>query len=199
MNPTTRLLLWLEVLVAVQFFSGGVLAGAFIAVPLLGRRVWQRAWRLILRSRYLVVSLFAILAWGIAGHPLWDSTLAPTREGLSAALTHLGRLLLVLIAVATFFEAMSVADLVGALHAVTRPLRRFGVDAERGIVRLLLVLRYVESLPRARDWRTLLEAPTPAASETIEVEERPLRARDYALTLAVGLVLAGLVAGAGGA
>ena len=92
---------------------------------------------------------------------------------------------------------MSVADLVGALHAVTRPLRRFGVDAERGIVRLLLVLRYVESLPRPRDWRTLLEAPTPVASETIEVEEQPLQARDYALTLTVGLVLAGLVASAG--
>ena len=195
MNPTTRLLLWLEFLIAVQYMNGPVLAGAFLAVPLLGARVWRRAWRLIVRSRWLLVSLFTMMAWGSAGHPLWDGALAPSREGVADAATHLGRLLLVLIAVATLLEAMSVNQLVAALHALTRPWHRFG--AERGVVRLLLVLRYVESLPRPRDWRVLLDAPTPTAAEAIEISVAPLAARDYALTAACALLLGALVAAGG--
>ncbi len=189
MHPTVRLVIWLQFLLAVQYMSGGLLAAFFVLLPALGKRVWRRAAKLVWRSRWLLLSLFAIFAWGIAGEPLWDGGFAPTREGLAEALTHLGRLLLVLIAVATFLEAMPLPDLVSALHAAMRPLRYLGLDAERSVVRLLLVLRYVEALPRPRDWRSLLDAPQAANEEAIMVNAVPLRAADYALTLGVAVLL----------
>jgi hypothetical protein len=151
----------------------------------------RRAGYLIWRTRWLLLSLLAIFAWGAAGEPLWDGDMAPTREGVDEALKHLGRLLLVLVAVAAFLEFMSLADLLAAAHALLAPLRCLGVDPDRGMVRLMLALRYVESLPRPRDWRSLLDVPETAvceASETIEIEQRAMRWID-------GCVLAGLLAG----
>jgi energy-coupling factor transporter transmembrane protein EcfT len=181
LHPTTRLILWLLFLVAVQLLSGYPLAIVILLVPLCGKAVLKRGWLLLRRARWLLLSLFVILAWGSAGEPLWDSDLAPTQEGLSEALTHLGRLLLVLLAVAALLEKMSLPELFAASHTLFKPLRRLGLDPDRGIVRLMLVLRYVEKLPRPRDWRSLLEVPEMTANETIEVSCQPLRGIDYAL------------------
>jgi hypothetical protein len=52
---------------------------------------------------------------------------------------------------------MPLADLISGSHALLFPFRRCGMDSTRGVVRLMLVLRYVETLPRPRDWKTLLE------------------------------------------
>jgi hypothetical protein len=76
--------------------------------------------------------------------------------------THGGRLLLVLMAVAVLRERMPLADLLTAMHRLLEPLRRCGVDTDRGLVRLLLVLNYIETMPRPRDWRLLLDAPAAA-------------------------------------
>ncbi len=188
LHPTTRLILWLLFLVAVQLLSGYPLAIVILLMPLCGKAVLKRGWLLVRRARWLLLSLFVILAWGSAGEPLWNADLAPTQEGLGEALTHLGRLLLVLLAVAALLEKMPLPELFAASHTLFKPLRRLGFDPDRGIVRLMLVLRYVEKLPRPRDWRSLLEVPETTLNETIEVSSQPLRGIDYAL--AVGGVLA---------
>ena len=180
-HPATRLLFWLALLIVVQCLSGGVLASAFVVLPLLGPRIRRRAARLIWRARWLLVSLFAIMAWGVAGEPLWVGALAPTVEGCRDALTHTARLLLVLCAVAAFLEAMPLADLLAATRVVLKPLRRLGLDPDRAVVRLMLVLHYVETLPRPRDWRVLLDAPATARCERVEISVRPLRLADYLL------------------
>jgi energy-coupling factor transporter transmembrane protein EcfT len=185
---------WLALLVAVQCLSGTKLLIACLLAPLAGARAMRRAGRLIWRARWLLLSLLAVFAWGVAGEPLWDGGLAPTREGVDEALKHLGRLLLVLVAVAAFLEFMPLADLLAAAHVLLAPLKRLGVDPDRGIVRLMLALRYAESLPRPRDWRSLLDVPETAAcelgkvGEAIEIEQRAMRWTD-------GCVLAGLLAG----
>ena len=196
LHPATRLSLWLALLIIVQCLNGRVLAFALpVALTLLvvsNRRIPARGLHLIWRARWLLLSLFVILAWGIAGDPLWDGAWAPTREGLSEALTHLGRLLLVLMIVAALLETLPLPDLLAASRSLMVPLRRFGFDADRGVIRLMLVLRYVESLPRPRDWRSLLAAPTAVASERVEVIAHPVRGVDYAAGLVafVALVLA---------
>ena len=182
-HPATRLMAWLLLLLAVQCLSGSALAGAFLLFPLFGTGALRRGGQLIWRTRWLLLSLLVIFPWGIAGQPLWDGAAAPTYEGVHEALTHLGRLLLVLLAVAAFLETMPLADLLAATHLLLKPLRRFGLDPERGVVRLMLVLRYVETLPRPRDWRSLLDAPRLAESELLEVEHQALRWTDYALAL----------------
>lgn len=177
-HPATRLTAWLVLLVAVQFLSGVALFAACLLTPLLGMRVMQRGGRLIWRTRWLLVSLLLIFSWGMAGEPLWNGSLAPTYEGVDEAVKHVGRMLLVLVAVAAFLEFMPLADLLAATHALLRPFRRFGMDSDRGVVRLMLVLRYVETLPRPRDWKFLLETPETCACEVIEIDHQAMRWSD---------------------
>lgn len=192
-HPATRLALWLSLLIIVQCLNGLALAfGLPLALVLLwaaNSRIPGRGARLIWRARWLLLSLFVILAWGIAGDPLWEGALAPTREGLIEALTHLGQLLLVLMIVAALLETLPLPELLAASRSLMAPLRRFGFDADRGVIRLMLVLRYVESMPRPRDWRSLLEAPTAIAGERVEVMAHPVRGVDYAMGIAVVVAL----------
>ena len=190
-HPATRLIAWITLLIVVQCLSGYLLALAIAGVPLCGVRIRQRGARLVWRARWLLLSLIVIFAWGVAGDPLWDGALAPTVEGCRDALTHAARLLLVLFTVGAFLEAMPLADLLAATHVVLRPARRVGLDADRAVVRLMLVLRYVETLPRPRDWRVLLDAPPVSVCERVEVSDRPLGVADYAL--ATALVVAATV------
>ncbi|MBI4742639.1 MAG: hypothetical protein HY777_14060 [Betaproteobacteria bacterium] len=187
LHPTTRLALWLLMLLSVQFFDGWLLALAFLVLPVLGRAVLHRGGRLVWRARWLLSSLFVIFSWGVVGQPVWDGVGAPSFEGLADAATHLGRLLLVLMAVAALLETMPVADLLTASRGLLAPFRRVGLNGERGVVRLMLALRYVETLPRPRDWRQLLDAPAVEAEELIVVDEFPLRRADYLALLAASL------------
>lgn len=182
-HPVTRVIVWLVFLLAVQCLSGAVLAAVFLLLPLLGIRILKRGSHLVWRTRWLLLSLLVIFSWGVAGEPFWTGAAAPTHEGFREALIHLGRLLLVLMAVAAFLETMPLPDLLAATHTMLRPLRRLGLDPERGVVRLMLVLRYAESLPRPRDWRSLLDAPVSSVNERVEVNYQPPRWTDYAIVL----------------
>ena len=194
LHPATRFILWIALLVIVQSLRGPALVfGLPLALVLLwatNSRIPRRGARLIWRARWLLLSLFVILAWGIAGDPLWQGAVAPTREGLIEALIHLGRLLLVLMIVAALLETLPLPDLLAASRSLMAPLRRFGFDTDRGVIRLMLVLRYVESLPRPRDWRSLLDAPAAIGGERVEVIAHPVRGVDYAMGIAVVTALA---------
>jgi hypothetical protein len=190
LHPTTCLVAWLLSLVAVQGLQGSLLAVAFLVPPLFGRLALQRAIRLAWGARWLFLSLFVILAWGRAGEPVWGGAMAPSAEGLSEALTQVGRLLLVLMAVAVLRQRLSVPEFLTAAHRLLWPLRRCGVDTDRGIVRVLLVLQYLETTPRPRDWRRLLDVPEVSSSEVFELRDRHFPGRDY---LIIGLLLVSVV------
>ncbi len=187
MHPSTRLVVWFLMLVLIQSLEGGLLAAALLLLPFCGGPALRCCWQLTWGARWLFLSLFVILAWAGAGDPAWDGPMAPSLEGLSDALAHIGRLLLVLMAVAVLRARMPLPDLLSGAHCLLEPLRRCGFDVDRGLVRLLLVLRYMETLPRARDWRLLLEVPEQAAGEVFELADRPLCRRD-ALTITVAVV-----------
>ena len=190
LHPTTCLVAWLLSLVAVQGLQGSLLAVAFLVPPLFGRLALQCAIRLAWGARWLFLSLFVILAWGRAGEPVWGGAMAPSAEGLSEALTQVGRLLLVLMAVAVLRQRLSVPEFLTAAHRLLWPLRRCGVDTDRGIVRVLLVLQYLETTPRPRDWRRLLDVPEVSSSEVFELRDRHFPGRDY---LIIGLLLVSVV------
>ncbi len=187
MHPSTRLVVWFLMLVLIQNLEGSQLAAALLVLPLCGGPAMRRCWQLAWGARWLFLSLFVILAWGGAGDPAWNGAMAPSLEGLSDALTHIGRLLLVLMSVTVLRARMPMADLLSGAHRLLGPLRRCGLDADRGLVRLLLVLRYIETMPRARDWRLLLQLPEQSAGEVFELADRPLCRRDY-LTITVAVV-----------
>jgi len=152
-HPSTCLVVWLLVLVAIQGLDGYLLMAALLILPLFGGRALRHCGQLIRGARWLLLSVFVILAWGSAGDPVWTGMMAPSHEGLVDASTHVGRLLLVLMAVAILRVRMSLPELLTGTRRLLEPLRRLGVDPDRGLVRLLLVLRHLETLPRPRDWR----------------------------------------------
>ncbi len=192
LHPATRLVVWLVLLVAVQFLSGMALAVVCVVTPAFGARVMRRGGRLIWRTRWLLLSLFAVFSWGTAGETVWNSAWAPTHEGFLEALKHLGRMFLVLVSVAAFLEFMPLSDLLSASHALLLPFRRCGMDSTRGVVRLMLVLRYVETLPRPRDWKTLLDMPEVCTSEVVEIDHQALGWGDAVLISGLMAVLLAL-------
>ena len=182
-HPATRMVAWFLLLLAVQGLRGASLAVACLLLPILGARILRRGSRLLWRARWLLLSLLVIFSWGVSGEPLWDAPVAPTQEGLREALTHLGRLALLLTGVAAFLELVPLSELLAGAHVLLGPLRRLGFDPDRGVVRLMLVLRYVENLPRPSDWRTLLDVPAAICCEALAVGRRPLRWTDRAAML----------------
>ena len=187
-HPTTRLILWLFLLVAVQNLSGNGLAMAALILPIFGVRILRRAGKLVWRIRWLMISLLVIFAWGVAGDPLWDASYAPTHEGLTEGVVRLGRLLLALVVIAAVIETLPLPDLLSAIHVMLKPLRGLGLDPDRGVVRLMLVLRYVETLPHPREWRSLLDVPESNVQEHLEVNYHPLDWLDYMVML-LGLLV----------
>jgi len=179
-HPSTRLVVWFLVLVAIQGLDGYLLMAVLLISLFFGGRALRRCGQLIRGARWLLLSMFVILAWGSAGDPVWTGMMAPSHEGLVDASTHVGRLLLVLMAVAVLRERMPMADLLTATHRLLEPLRRCGLDTDRGLVRLLLVLHYLETMPRPRDWRQLLEPQASSGHrETFELTDRRLSSQDY--------------------
>ena len=189
MHPSTQLVLWLLILLLSQGMDELLLMATMLLVPLFGRSVLSRCWQLAWGARWIFLSLFVILAWGGIGEAAWNGPMAPSREGLLDASTHVGRLLLVLMAVAVLRERMSTADLLTGIYRLLEPMRRCGLDSDRGLVRLLLVLNYIETMPRPRDWRMLLDVPASCNSEVFELVDQPLSSRDY-LVIALALVAA---------
>jgi len=185
LHPATRLIAWIALLIAVQWLSGVVLGAALALACLAGKPIVRRGMKLIWRTRWLLASLFVILAWGTAGDPLWPSDHVPTYEGLAQAWMHIGRLLLVLMAVAAFLETMSLPDLLTATHATLAPLRRIGFDPDRGVVRLMLALRYAENLPRPRDWTVLLDDSSTVDCGTVDIHSQPLGWNDAVVLAAI--------------
>jgi energy-coupling factor transporter transmembrane protein EcfT len=192
MHPTTRLVVWFSLLIAGQALDGLFILAILLTLPAFGRDVVQHWQRLAWNTRWLILSLFAILSWGGLGEPAWPGPLAPTREGLDSALLHVARLLLVLMAVAVLRRWLPLPHLLRGIHGVLRPIRRCGVDTDRLLVRLVLVLQQVDTLaPSLRDWRSLLEQGHGAGGEVIELMDSPLSGIDYlSISLATGLLAA---------
>ena len=189
LHPTARLMVLLLLMFGIQGVSGGWLAACFLLIPFFGRAVLRRGGQLIGRTRWLFLPLFAVFAWGVAGEPLWNGFASPSLEGLLQACDHIGRLLLVLFLVAAFLESMPLADLLVASHCVLAPFRRFGLEPERGAVRLMLVLRYVEEQTPVRDWRSLLRSPEVCSSEVLEIDSSPLGLMDWFAMLALATLV----------
>jgi energy-coupling factor transporter transmembrane protein EcfT len=156
------LLLWLVAVATLQLLSPTALAVALAVCALAALALARaRTGQLIRRVRVLLLAITILFAWFTPGEAAlldWPR-LGPTRDGLALAAVHAARLLAVVCAVGILLECLPSARLVGGLYALARPLRLFGLAPERLALRLLLVLRYVESSPRGSgpvDWKRWL-------------------------------------------
>lgn len=193
MHSGLVLFLWMAGVASVQLAAGRLLAalvGISLVVMLALART--RGVRLIRRVRILLLAIIVLFAWFTPGEALVAALpgLSPTYEGVMLALEHGGRLIVVVCWVALLLERLSPDRLVSGLHALCRPGAVVGLSAQRIALRLLLVLRYVDSARGGRhEWRHWLLAPDEAGDPVHLVRER--------IGTVDVLILAGLLVGVG--
>lgn len=187
MHPSSALLVSLIAIVVIQFLGLAGLALTFAVLLLVARNSAAGWWRLLRRMRWLLLSVWLILAYGASGDALFDLTWMPTHEGAREATLHVARLVLMLGCLAWLFALLGNQGLLVALQSLLHPLSRFGLGSERLVVRLSLVMRNLRTeLPKG-SWRNMLDGnPGPAGGpEVLRVEATPWRTVDFLVCLAV--------------
>lgn len=159
MHPSSALLVWLVTVLAIPFLGlKGLFLLALLAV--LGnlrsfRIFWQRYLR---RARFLLLTLWLIVAYNTPGEAWQDLMLAPTYEGITEANLQALRLVVMLACLAALFAYLGRDGMVSALWGLLRPLQKLGADTARLVVRLTLVLDNLQSPQQPGAWRQMLAA-----------------------------------------
>lgn len=157
MHSGLLLFLWFVAVAGLQFLNVVVLTvvlGLCAAVAF--RFAPQRSRRLLKRIRFILLAIVILFAGFTPGEAVlvdWP-TISPSREGILLAYEHAARVAVVVLFVALLMEYLPPTRLVGALHALMRPLGVVGFPVDRVAVRTLLVLRFVEAKhsPRWDHW-----------------------------------------------
>ncbi|GHT89611.1 hypothetical protein AGMMS49545_00280 [Betaproteobacteria bacterium] len=189
LHPAARILLWLLLIVFLQLATWATLALAAAVLLLAGEKTRQRWWQLFLRTRILLFVLFLVFAYGVPGENPGGIAWLPTFEGMAEALLHVLRLVVFLGALAWLLVPLSHQVLMGGLWFLLQPCRHLGLPVDKSVVRLSLVLEYMENLP-AQSWRQWL-TPTdvPQAPASVRISLPRWRGRDGLALLFVALLL----------
>ena len=128
-----------------------------LSLLLAGRRTRM----LIRRTRWLLLSIAVLFVLASPGERLPGAIgeVGITYDGLQLAAEHVLRLLLLLASLALLHEHLGNEGLIAGLHWLLTPLAGWRGARERVIVRLMLVLDYVETEPRG-GWRAWLSGDT---------------------------------------
>lgn len=188
MHPSAALLLWLAAVVAVQYLDYPGLLAAVLLLPVPGVGA---AWAgFVRRARWLLLTLWLILAYNTPGEAWADQAWAPTYEGLAEASLHAVRLVVILGCLAWLFVRLGRDGLLAGLWGLLAPLRRFGLDSERLVVRLALVLERLQQPQEKGAWRRILagEPDFAGGPQTIRLAGAVWAGRD-SLLVAVAAVL----------
>ena len=201
LHPATKIALWLFLAVSLpwQHPASLLLVNVLLLILFVVRRP-SGLFRLLRRTRWLLLSLLLIYALATPGETLWPQLpayLAPTREGLAAGLMQVGRLGTLLVALAWLLAACSRDDLLAGLYVLLRPFKVLGLDSERVAVRVWLTLHYAEQteLGRFEDWRERFRealAPAAAPADKVVLELGAFGWKDVLVLAVAGLALAGL-------
>ncbi|MDO8315420.1 MAG: hypothetical protein Q7T00_09295 [Rugosibacter sp.] len=143
-HPASLLLLWFSFLLAFSVRSGVVLIlSCFVMTMWACFSATLHFQRLLRRSIWLMLTLFAVFLWMTPGSPLSFMAFA-TLEGLHLAVMQSARVLLAIASLALVLQYLSRADLVVGMYFFLSPLSRIGVPAKHLAVRLMLTLEEVE-------------------------------------------------------
>jgi energy-coupling factor transport system permease protein len=120
----------------------GLLLGLYAAAGLTSAR---GLWRVVRRTRWLLLSILLLYGWWTPGTPLWaePGALAPSLEGLGQGAVRAGLLVAIVAAVHWVMTITPRPELLAAVVALTAPLRHLGIAHERLAVRILLTLEAV--------------------------------------------------------
>lgn len=196
MHPSAALIIWLAAVLAIQFLGYAGL-GVLLVVGLIVTPHAVRPWISYLRrARWLLMSLWLILAYNTPGQAFNDLAWAPTYEGMDEASHQAVRLMVMLACLAMLFARLGRDGLVSALWGVLQPLRRFGLEIDRLVVRLSLVLENLQSPAAKMDWRQMLavDAELPGGADVLHLQLSPWAYRDvFYSMLAAGFLVGAIV------
>lgn len=162
-HPATQLFGWGVFVALVQPLADVALAWiAAITLPLAGFVAPRRIWGLLRRTRWLLLSVALLFPLATPGQRLPGAMgeVGITWDGLSLALEHILRLLLLLASLAIVHERLGTTGMMAGLHWLLAPLAHWRTLRERIVVRLMLVLDHVENAP-ATSWREWLDRDSP--------------------------------------
>lgn len=193
LHPGALLLIWLAAMVAIQFADSHGLLAIMVCALLSSSGVWRKVVSYLRRTRWLFLSLWLIIAYNTPGDAYLDLSWLPTYEGVRDANLGALRLLVMLACLATVFVKLGQTGLQSGLWALLVPFRALGIDAERLVVRLALVMESVDVLPAKGEWKKMLgQLPAEEEDTLMSLEINQWRILD-----ALGLMLAwGLLSGA---
>jgi len=156
LHPSAAVLLWLAGVLSAQSldYAGGVLLLALVFCTAQG--VVAVFLRFAKKSRWLLLMLWLVFAYGKPGEALFQLDWAPTLEGIAEANLHLFRLLLMLASLAWLFARLTREQLMAAIWGLLKPLMKLGMDVERLVVRLSLVIAHLADERPVKDWRRML-------------------------------------------
>jgi len=193
LHPSCALIIWLAAVLALQAlgYAGVLLLAAGVLV--LGGGVLRPWWGYVRRARWLLLTLWLILAYNVPGEAYQDMPWAPTYEGIADANLHALRLVVMLGCLAWLFHRLGRDGLVSALWGLLHPCRVIGLDTERLVVRLSLVLDHLKVAPEKGGWRRMLRSDSMplAGPEVLHLALPPWVARDTLLAVLVTASLLG--------
>lgn len=194
-HSAARILLWCGWAIGVEFVSAPTLnllavvsATAFVLAPY--RRA---AWRLLYRSRWLMLVILLTYAYTLPGNPIWPAWgyWSPTQQGLSAGALRVVRLGLMLIGLAVLLVSAPRARLIYGLYVLLRPIAWLGFDRRAFAVRLGLTLEYIERQAPGgslQQWLAQLKQPVHPGIEPTVYRMQADRWQWHDSVLIVGMV-----------
>ena len=176
-HPAAQILAWCLLVAAMQAMKLGtllVVAGLILLLALLVSP--HKLMQLLRRTRWIILSLFLIYAYGTPGQNLIEALgiFSPSRQGLGDGVLQLIRLLAALAGLAVLLDRLHRQQLIAGLYTLFVPLQLIGLSRERVAVRLALTLHYAEvaMLCQTHTWQDSLRSlfePHEEASKHIEM------------------------------
>lgn len=172
-----------------------ILATALLLLILALGFARERSLRLLLRTRWLFVSLLVLFLFFTPGEYLsgpWGAA-GMTREGMLRAISQIGLLVAMLSSLSLLHEWLGTSGVLAGLYCLIPPV----AGREKTMVRLMLVLAWAESRRKEgwrenwREWMSLADAVDDAPPlERVSLALRPLCVHDWCvMALGVGSVL----------
>jgi len=190
-HPASRILIYLLAALAIPGLPFFLLPPLLLLVLLVDSP--RQPWRLVWRTRWLLLVLFLGYAYSLPGEPAlaWLGTVSPTQEGLVRGGLQTLRLLVLLLWLDVLVLSLPTAALMAGVYTLLRPFVSLGLEVERAALRLGLTLRAIEGLERGRgNLRRLfgeeLGADLPT---TVHLDVQPMRLRDLALPTFIAALL----------
>lgn len=192
MHPTTVLITWLSAVVFIQFFDYPLMIIAMSLIIFFATKALPDWWRYVHRARWLLLAVWLVLGYGLPGDALFDVAWMPTWQGVDAGSLQVARLIIILGCLAWLFRYLGREGLVVALWGMLQPLAGLGMDSERLVVRLTLVLDQLKTPLEKGAWKKMLDETTPlSGQEMLEMRVPNWRTFD---TLTVIMLFSALLA-----